>query len=167
MTTPTITAREKALAAQVVLPMTHLDETPGLCPAWVASKGARCLKPATDGLLCKWHHTAAERRLNARTAQREAEAEGRAANARVTVDRAPIILALAAEHDAKAEAAEAQISSGGDRAAYGGAVHPVIEKRQHAANERDAKFAAIAAAHRRAAARYRDQVERARREVNA
>ena len=45
------TTRQKALAAQVILPMTRLDETPDRCPAWIESRSARCSKPATDGLL--------------------------------------------------------------------------------------------------------------------
>ena len=79
--------------------------------------------------------------------------------------RADIILAQADKHEAKAAEAEAQISDGGDLAAYGGAMHARIESNQHRLNERDHKLWKFAEAHRRAAAKLRAQVERARKEV--
>ena len=63
--------------------------------------------------------------------------------------------------------AKAQISTGGDLAAYGGAMHARIEANQHRLNERDHKLWKFAELNRRAAVRLRAQVERARTEVQA
>ena len=68
------TTLQKALAAQVALPLAQLPETAGHCPAWIDSKGAECKRPATDGLLCRRHHHVAERRLAAAIEKRQAEA---------------------------------------------------------------------------------------------
>ena len=159
------TALQKALAAQVALPLAQLPETAGHCPAWIESKGAACKRPATDGLLCRRHHNVAERRLAAAIEKRQAKAVKAAERARLTVERADIILAQADKHEALAAEAEAQISTGGDLAAYGGAMHARIEANQHRLNERDHKLWKFAEAHRRAAAKLRAQVERARKEV--
>ena len=159
------TTLQKALAAQVALPLAQLPETAGHCPAWIDSKGAECKRPATDGLLCRRHHNVAERRLAAAIEKRQAKAAKAAERARLTVERADIILAQAGRHEAKAAEAEAQISTGGDLAAYGGAMHARIEANQHRLNERDHKLWKFAEAHRRAAAKLRAQVERARKEV--
>ena len=159
------TTLQKALAAQVVLPLAQLPETAGHCPAWIEAKGAECRRPATDGLLCRRHHNVAERRLAAAIEKRQAKAVKAAERARLTVERADIILAQADKHEAKAAEAEAQISDGGDLAAYGGAMHARIESNQHRLNERDHKLWKFAEAHRRAAAKLRAQVERARKEV--
>ena len=159
------TTLQKALAAQVALPLAQLPETAGHCPAWIESKGAECKRPATDGLLCRRHHNVAERRLAAAIEKRQAKAAKAAERARLTVERADIILAQADKHEAKAAEAEAQISTGGDLAAYGGAMHARIESNQHRLNERDHKLWKFAEAHRRAAVRLRAQVERARKEV--
>ena len=159
------TTLQKALAAQVALPLAQLPETAGHCPAWIDSKGAECKRPATDGLLCRRHHNVAERRLAAAIEKRQAKAVKAAERARLTVERADIILAQADKHEAKAAEAEAQISDGGDLAAYGGAMHARIESNQHRLNERDHKLWKFAEAHRRAAAKLRAQVERARKEV--
>ena len=159
------TTLQKALAAQVALPLAQLPETAGHCPAWIDSKGAECKRPATDGLLCRRHHNVAERRLAAAIEKRQAKAVKAAERARLTVERADIILAQADKHEAKAAEAEAQISTGGDLAAYGGAMHARIESNQHRLNERDHKLWKFAEAHRRAAAKLRAQVERARKEV--
>ena len=67
------TTLQKALAAQVVLPLAQLPETAGHCPAWIDSKGAECRRLATDGLLCRRHHHVAERRLAAAVQRRQAE----------------------------------------------------------------------------------------------
>lgn len=163
MTAPT--TRQKALAAQVVLPLSPLPETAGHCPAWIESKGAACKRPATDGLLCRRHHNVAERRLAAAIEKRQAKAVKAAERARLTVERADIIHAQAERHEAKAAEAEAQISTGGDLAAYGGAMHARIESNQRRLNQRDHKLWKFAEAHRQAAARLRDQVDRARAEV--
>ena len=159
------TTLQKALAAQVALPLAQLPETAGHCPAWIESKGAECRRPATDGLLCRRHHNVAERRLAAAIEKRQAKAVKAAERARLTVERADIILAQADKHEALAAEAEAQISTGGDLAAYGGAMHARIEANQHRLNERDHKLWKYAEAHRRAAVRLRAQVERARTEV--
>ena len=159
------TTLQRALAAQVALPLAQLPETAGHCPAWIESKGAACKRPATDGLLCRRHHNVAERRLAAAIEKRQAKAAKAAERARLTVERADIILAQADKHEALAAEAEAQISTGGDLAAYGGAMHARIEANQHRLNERDHKLWKYAEAHRRAAVRLRAQVERARTEV--
>lgn len=133
--TPTITAREKALAAQVVLPMTHLYETPGLCPAWVASKGARCLKPATGGLLCKRHHTVAEKRLEKRLAAlAAAEHEAAETRARLLPEWKYELAGL----DAQIARLEANVPGldTTDRAAYGGRINARLDARREAANAR-------------------------------
>ena len=161
------TTLQKALAAQVALPLAQLPETAAHCPAWIESKGAECKRPATDGLLCRRHHHVAERRLAAAIEKRQAKAVKAAERARLTVERADIILAQADKHEALAAEAEAQISTGGDLAAYGGAMHARIEANQHRLNERDHKLWKFAEAHRRAAAKLRAQVERARTEVQA
>ena len=161
------TTLQKALAAQVVLPMAPLPETAGHCPAWIESKGTECKRPATDGLLCRRHHNVAERRLAAAIEKRQAKAVKAAERARLTVERADIILAQADKHEALAAEAEAQISTGGDLAAYGGAMHARIEANQHRLNERDHKLWKFAELNRRAAVRLRAQVERARTEVQA
>ena len=135
--TPTITAREKALAAQVVLPLTRLDETPGLCPAWVASKGAHCQKPATVGLLCKRHHTAAERRLTAAIEKRQAEAAKNAAKAPVRRAR----LAVVEEKIARLQSRLSRPDTT-DMAAYGGAVNTRVQARREAAMVRDVETGA-------------------------
>ena len=161
------TTLQKALAAQVALPLAQLPETAGHCPAWIESKGAECRRPATDGLLCRRHHNVAERRLAAAIEKRQAKAVKAAERARLTVERADIILAQADKHEALAAEAEAQISTGGDLAAYGGAMHARIEANQHRLNERDHKLWKFAELNRRAAVRLRAQVERARAEVQA
>ena len=161
------TTLQKALAAQVALPLAQLPETAAHCPAWIESKGAECKRPATDGLLCRRHHHVAERRLAASIEKRQAEAVKAAERARLTVERADIILAQADKHEALAAEAEAQISTGGDLAAYGGAMHARIEANQHRLNERDHKLWKFAELNRRAAVRLRAQVERARTEVQA
>ena len=161
------TTRQKALASQVALPLAPLSETAAHCPAWIESRSARCSKPATDGLLCRRHHHVAERRLAAAIEKRQAKAVKAAERARLTVERADIILAQADKHEALAAEAEAQISTGGDLAAYGGAMHARIESNQHRLNERDHKLWKFAELNRRAAVRLRAQVERARTEVQA
>ena len=159
------TTLQRALAAQVALPLAPLPETAGLCPAWIEAKGAECRRLATDGLLCRRHHNVAERRLAAAIEKRQAKAVKAAERARLTVERADIILAQAGKHEALAAEAEAQISTGGDLAAYGGAMHARIEANQHRLNERDHKLWKFAELNRRAAVRLRAQVERARTEV--
>lgn len=60
-----ITREQKALAAQVTLPMTPLPSTPGRCPAWIEAAGAECKLPAVEGLLCGRHHREAQKKLAA------------------------------------------------------------------------------------------------------
>ena len=98
----------QALAAQVILPMAPLPSDAGHCPAWIESKGAECRRLATDGLLCRRHHNVAERRLAAAIEKRQAKAVKAAERARLTVERADIILAQADKHEALAAEAEAQ-----------------------------------------------------------
>lgn len=113
------TTRQKALAAQVILPMTRLDETPDRCPAWIESRSARCSKPATDGLLCRHHHHVAERRLAAAVQKRQAEAVKAA-------EKAPARRARLAEIEERIALLQSRLSRPDttDTAAYGGAVNP-------------------------------------------
>ena len=60
-----ITREQKALAAQVMLPMTPLPSTPGRCPAWIEPDSAECKLPAVEGLLCGRHHREAQKKLAA------------------------------------------------------------------------------------------------------
>lgn len=60
-----ITREQKALATQVMLPMTPLPSTPGRCPAWIEAAGAECKLPAIEGLLCGRHHREAQKKLAA------------------------------------------------------------------------------------------------------
>ena len=131
------TTRQKALAAQVILPMTRLDETPDRCPAWIESRSARCSKPATDGLLCRRHHHVAERRLTAAVEKRQAEA----VKAR---EKAPARRARLAEIEERIARLQSRLSHPDttDTAAYGGAVNPRIQARREAAMMRDVEIGA-------------------------
>ena len=60
-----ITREQKALATQVMLPMTPLPSTPGRCPAWIEAAGAECKLPAIEGLLCGRHHREAQKKVAA------------------------------------------------------------------------------------------------------
>ena len=84
-----VTTRQKALAAQVILPMAPLPTDAGHCPAWIESKGAECRRPATDGLLCRRHHHVAERRLATAIEKRQAEAVKAAEKARPDAPASP------------------------------------------------------------------------------
>ena len=131
------TTRQKALAAQVILPMTRLDETPDRCPAWIESRSARCSKPATDGLLCRHHHHVAERRLAAAIEKRQAEA----VKAR---EKAPARRARLAEIEERIALLQSRLSHPDttDMAAYGGAVNTRIQARREAAMVRDVETGA-------------------------
>ena len=131
------TTRQKALAAQVVLPMAPLPETAGHCPAWIESKGAECRRPATDGLLCRRHHNVAERRLAAAIEKRQAEAVKAA-------EKAPARLARLAEIEERIALLQSRLSHPDttDMAAYGGAVNSRIQARREAAMVRDVETGA-------------------------
>ena len=128
---------QKALAAQVVLPMAPLPETAGHCPAWIESKGAECKRPATDGLLCRRHHHVAERRLAASIEKRQAEA----VKAR---EKAPARRARLAEIEERIALLQSRLSHPDttDMAAYGGAVNTRIQARREAAMVRDVETGA-------------------------
>ena len=131
------TTLQKALAAQVALPLAQLPETAGHCPAWIDSKGAECKRPATDGLLCRRHHHVAERRLTAAVQKRQAEA----AKAR---EKAPARRARLAEIEERIALLQSRLSHPDttDMAAYGGAVNIRIQARREAAMVRDAETGA-------------------------
>ena len=131
------TTIQKALAAQVVLPMAPLPETAGHCPAWVESKGAECQRPATDGLLCRRHHHVAERRLAASIEKRQAEA----VKAR---EKAPARRTRLAEIEKRIARLEGRLSRPDttDTAAYGGAVNARVQARREAAMVRDVETGA-------------------------
>lgn len=127
----------KALAAQVILPMTPLPTVAGHCPAWIESKGAECRRPATDGLLCRRHHHVAERRLTAAIEKRQAEA----VKAR---EKAPARRTRLAEIEKRIARLEGRLSRPDttDMAAYGGAVNPRVQARREAAMVRDVETGA-------------------------
>ena len=132
-----VTTRQKALAAQVVLPMAPLPETAGYCPAWIEAKGAECRRPATDGLLCRRHHHVAERRLAAAVEKRQAVAVKAAA-------KDPARRARLASIEERIARLEGRLSRPDttDTAAYGGAVNPRIQARREAAMIRDVETGA-------------------------
>ena len=132
-----VTPRQKALAAQVILPMAPLLETAGYCPAWIESKGAECRRPATDGLLCRRHHHVAERRLAAAIEKRQAVAVKAAA-------KDPARRARLASIEERIARLEGRLSRPDttDTAAYGGAVNPRIQARREAAMVRDVETGA-------------------------
>ena len=131
------TTLQKALAAQVALPLAQLPETAAHCPAWIDSKGAECKRPATDGLLCRRHHNVAERRLTAAVQKRQAEA----AKAR---EKAPARRARLAEIEERIALLQSRLSHPDttDTAAYGGAVNTRIQARREAAMVRDVETGA-------------------------
>ena len=131
------TTLQKALAAQVALPLAQLPETAGHCPAWIDSKGAECKRPATDGLLCRRHHHVAERRLAAAVQKRQAEA----AKAR---EKAPARRARLAEIEERIALLQSRLSHPDttDTAAYGGAVNARVQARREAAMVRDVETGA-------------------------
>ena len=131
------TTLQKALAAQVALPLAQLPETAGHCPAWIDSKGAECKRPATDGLLCRRHHNVAERRLAAAIEKRQAEAVKAAA-------KAPARRARLAEIEERIALLQSRLSHPDttDMAAYGGAVNTRIQARREAAMVRDVETGA-------------------------
>ena len=136
-----VTPRQKALAAQVILPMAPLPETAGHCPAWIESKGAECKRPATDGLLCRRHHHVAERRLAAAVQKRQAEAVKAREKAR---EKAPARRARLAEIEERIALLQSRLSHPDttDMAAYGGAVNTRIQARREAAMMRDVETGA-------------------------
>ena len=131
------TTLQKALAAQVALPLAQLPETAGHCPAWIESKGAECKRPATDGLLCRRHHHVAERRLTAAIEKRQAEAVKAA-------EKAPARRARLAAIEERIARLEGRLSHPDttDTAAYGGAVNTRIQARREAAMVRDVETGA-------------------------
>ena len=131
------TTLQKALAAQVALPLAQLPETAGHCPAWIDSKGAECRRPATDGLLCRRHHNVAERRLAAAIEKRQAEA----VKAR---EKAPARRTRLAEIEKRIARLEGRLSRPDttDTAAYGGAVNARVQARREAAMVRDVETGA-------------------------
>ena len=131
------TTRQKALAAQVILPMAPLPTDAGHCPAWIESKGAECRRPATDGLLCRRHHHVAERRLATAIEKRQAEAVKAA-------EKAPARRARLAEIEERIARLQSRLSRPDttDMAAYGGAVNSRIQARREAAMVRDVETGA-------------------------
>ena len=131
------TTLQKALAAQVALPLAPLPETAAHCPAWIESKGAECKRPATDGLLCRRHHNVAERRLAAAIEKRQAEAVKAA-------EKAPARRARLAAIEERIARLEGRLSHPDttDTAAYGGAVNTRIQARREAAMVRDVETGA-------------------------
>lgn len=132
-----VTTRQKALAAQVILPMAPLPTDAGHCPAWIESKGAECRRPATDGLLCRRHHHVAERRLATAIEKRQAEAVKAA-------EKAPARRARLAEIEERIARLQSRLSRPDttDMAAYGGAVNSRIQARREAAMVRDVETGA-------------------------
>ena len=131
------TTLQRALAAQVALPLAQLPETAGHCPAWIDSKGAECRRLATDGLLCRRHHHVAERRLTAAVQKRQDQAAKAA-------EKAPARRARLAEIEERIALLQSRLSHPDitDMAAYGGAVNTRIQARREAAMVRDVETGA-------------------------
>lgn len=96
------------------------------CPAWMETAERRCGKARAIGFLCQRHHAVAVRRLQARQAADAAQAEEAAER------RARKLPAWRAELD-RVEARMRVLDPPADvtdRAAYTGAVHPSLRRRQ-------------------------------------
>ena len=132
-----VTTRQKALTAQVILPMAPLPTVAGHCPAWIESKGAECKRPATDGLLCRRHHHVAERRLTAAVQKRQDQAVK-------TREKAPARRARLASIEERIARLEGRLSrpETTDMAAFGGAVNARVQARREAAMVRDVETGA-------------------------
>lgn len=116
---------EKALAGYVALRVDDWSHDQG-CAAWVESRDSTCRKPPLDAaLLCKRHRNVALKKLDAARAKQKQQAE----------DRAQHRAKMLPEWRAKREQVEALMDRYGgsptnDRAAYGGASHPSIRRKQ-------------------------------------
>ena len=149
-----VTPRQKALAAQVVLPMTPLPETAGHCPAWIEAKGAECRRPATDGLLCRRHHHVAERRLTAAIEKRQAEAVKAREKTPARQARLTVVEGRIARLQSRLSRPDTT-----DTAAYGGAMNARIQARREAAMVRDVETGAELHRPTREAAHLRNLLE--------
>ena len=125
------TTRDLALASLVSIPGLGADRIIAAaqhgCPAWIESKDAYCHRPATVGLLCKRHDTAARKRADTLTARDTARREAERAAA---VESLPILRAELADLEASIAKYEASLPPAMEGAAIGGAVHPSIRNKQ-------------------------------------
>ena len=154
MTAPT--SRERLLAAQVTLTVDHINAAT-TCPAWVESKGSKCLKPATTGMLCKRHHTVAERRLVIAVKKRQ-EQELKAA--KKATEAAPRKRARLAELEARIAALNAKAGTPPEMAAVGGDIHRSIARKRDAAMDQTVALGVELTRLHREADRLRNDLER-------
>ena len=116
---------EIALASYVALRVDDWDESRG-CAGWVNSRESTCSKPPVEGsMLCKRHRNVALKREQAARIKQKEQAD------RTKAYRAENLPKWRAER----ELIEAQMDHYGspattDRAAYGGATHPSIRRKQ-------------------------------------
>ena len=117
-----MTTRDTAYASLVAVgPQQNWHKTG--CVAWVDSRDEPCGKPRQEGLLCKRHHATAARRFRKRCAEMERLRQA-----------GKLILQ---EHEAKWRGELARVEAElerrttlptQDRAAWGGAVHPTLQR---------------------------------------
>lgn len=130
---------------RLLLPMVAMRtdyEPNGACVAWVESRGERCGR-TTDFLLCPRHVQVAQKRLAKDQAAREERQAKHAA-------RREEMLPKWRERLARIEARIAVLdppTMTTDRAAYGGEIHPSIQRSQRAGMS-DARVAEMAQLHR-------------------
>ena len=123
--------RDLALAALVSIPGLGTDRIIAAaqhgCPAWIESKDAYCHRPATVGLLCTRHDTAAQKRSDSLVARDIARREAERVAA---VEALPKLRIELADLEASIAKYEASLPPTMEGAAIGGAVHPSIRQRQ-------------------------------------
>ena len=95
------------------------------CVAWIDSADRQCRKPRVVGLLCTRHHNAAIRRMEKQAEKEKAQAARRSAYREKNL----------ATWTARLSAVEAELSRRTspvttDRAAFGGATHPSIDRKR-------------------------------------
>ena len=125
------TTRDLARASLVSIPGLGTDRIIAAaqhgCPAWIESKDAYCHRPATVGLLCKRHDTAARKRADGLVSRAAAR---RAVERVVAVETLLTLRAELADLEASIARYEASLPPTMEGAATGGNVHPSIRNKQ-------------------------------------
>ena len=125
------TTRDLALASLVSIPGLGTDRIIAAaqhgCPAWIESKDTYCHRPATVGLLCKRHDTAAQKRADSLAARDIARREAERVAAMESLPKLRVELADLEASIAKYEASLPPTMEG---AAIVGNVHPSIRNKQ-------------------------------------
>ena len=133
--------RDLALAALVSIPGLGTDRIIAAaqhgCPAWNESKDAYCHRPATVGLLCTRHDTAARKRADGLAAREIARREAERVSA---VESLPKLRTELADLEASIAKYEASLPPTMEGAAIGGDVHPSIRNKQARDAERGLKL---------------------------